>query len=74
MKNITLSIDEATLAAGREYARLHHTTLNNLVRDLLKQHTMGDRCAAVQEMFRLMDKAPGNSKGWKWKREELYER
>lgn len=37
MKNITLSIDDKTLAAGREYARKRNTSLNALVRVLLEE-------------------------------------
>jgi len=33
MKNITLALDDETLAAGRAYAQRHHTTLNARVRD-----------------------------------------
>ncbi len=71
-KNITLSIDEETLDAGREYAQRRQTTLNGLVRELLVKTVMADRKAAVCEMFRLMDAHPGNSKGKRWTREELY--
>ncbi len=74
MKNITLALDEATLDAGREYARRHQTTLNALVRELLVKTVLADRKAAVHEMFRLMDAHPGNSKGQRWTREELYAR
>lgn len=72
MKNITLSIDEETLDAGREYAQRHQTTLNGLVRELLMKTVMADRKATVCEMFRLMDAHPGNSKVRRWTREELY--
>lgn len=74
MKNITLAIDEETLIAGRAYAERHHTTLNALVRDLLARTVHVDRTAAVEEMFRLMDRAPGHSGGARWTRDELYER
>ncbi len=74
MKNITLALDEETLAAGRAYAERHHTTLNALVRDLLARTVHVDRTAAVEEMFRLMDRAPGHSGGTRWTRDELYER
>ena len=74
MKNITLAIDEETLFAGRAYAERHHTTLNALVRDLLARTVHVDRTAAVEEMFRLMDRAPGHSGGARWTRDELYER
>jgi hypothetical protein len=74
MKNITLAIDEETLAAGRAYAERHNTTLNALVRDLLARTVRIDRTAAVDEMFRLMDSAPGHSRGERWTRDELHER
>jgi len=74
MKNITLSIDEETLDAGREYAQRHQTTLNALVRELLVKTVLADRKAAVSEMFRLMDGHPGNSQGGRWTREDLYAR
>lgn len=74
MKNITLAIDEETLAAGRAYAERHNTTLNALVRDLLARTVHVDRAAAVEELFRLMDEAPGRSSAPRWTREELHER
>jgi hypothetical protein len=74
MKNITLALDEETLAAGRAYARRHQTTLNALVRELLVKSVVADRQAAVREMFRLMDAHPGNSQGQRWTRDELYVR
>jgi hypothetical protein len=74
MKNITLSLDEQTLDAGRAYAQRHQTTLNALVRELLVKTVLADRKAAVREMFRLMDVHPGNSEGRSWTREELYAR
>jgi len=74
MKNITLALDEKTIDAGRDYAQRHNTTLNTLVRDLLEKTVLADRMAAVQEMFRLMDAYPGNSRNRRWSREELYVR
>ena len=73
MKNITLALDEGTLAAGRAYVERHHTTLNALVRDLLARTVHVDRAAAVEEMFRLMDRSPGYALGKRWTRDELYE-
>ena len=74
MKNITLSLDDEVLEAGRSYAQRHQTTLNALVRELLVKTVIADRQAAVQEMFRLMDAYPGNSGGQRWTRDELYAR
>lgn len=74
MKKITLAIDEETLEAARSYASRHQTTLNSLVRELLVRTVLADRQARANEMFRLMDAHPGNSKGKRWTREELYVR
>ena len=40
MKNVTLSLDEKELEAGRKYAQEHGMSLNALIRDLLKRNTM----------------------------------
>ena len=74
MKNITLAIDEETLAAGRAYADRHQTTLNALVRELLAKTVHSDRTATAEEMFRLMDDAPGRSRGKRWTRDDLHAR
>jgi hypothetical protein len=74
MKNITLALDEITLEAGRAYAQRHQTTLNALVRELLVKTVIADRDSAIREMFRLMDTHPGNSRGQRWTREQLYVR
>lgn len=74
MKNVTLTLDEETLEAGRTYAEKHQTTLDALVGDLLVKTVVADRQAAVVEMFRLMDAYPGNSQGQRWTRDELYVR
>lgn len=74
MKNVTLSIDEKTLEAGRAYAREHQTSLNALIRDLLTQTVMRDPQSSARELIRLAEIHAGDSKGWKWNRDELYER
>ena len=74
VKNVTLALDDETLAAGRAYAERHQTTLNALVRDLLDKTVRIDRTATAAEMFRLMDRAPGHSRGKKWTRDDLHAR
>lgn len=74
MKNITLALDEETIAAGRAYAERHHTTLNNLVRELLAKTVHQDRAATAAEMFRLMDGSPVRTAGKRWTREDLHAR
>ena len=72
MKNITLSIEEGVLQAGREYARKHNMSLNSLVRRLLEQTVLKSSTQWLAETFQLMDKARATSRGKKWKREDLY--
>ena len=74
MKNITLSINEELLREGRHYAREHHTTLNNLVRELLNSTVHKTSSTWLSEAFNLADTSSGNSHGQKWKREDLYAR
>jgi hypothetical protein len=72
MKNITLSIDEETLQAGREYARKHNQSLNSLVRKLLEQNVLKSSSQWLSESFQIMDKAQVAATGKKWRREDLY--
>jgi plasmid stability protein len=74
MKNITIAVDEGTLAAGREYAKAHHTSLNALLRHLLRQMVVRRSSSSwTEELFKLADRAGGRSRGKRWKREDLYE-
>lgn len=73
MKNITLSLDEKLLEAGREYAKAHNTSLNSLIRELLAQAVLPASADWVEEMLHLMNRAKGNSQGKKWTREDIYD-
>lgn len=72
MKNITLSIDEDMLRAGRDYAKRHKMSFNALIRKLLKQNVTRSTNQWLFESFQMMDKAQGNSKGKRWRREDLH--
>jgi len=51
------------------------TSVNRLVRDYLEQFAgRRDPRADAKEFERLSHDAPGNSRGWKFNREELHER
>ena len=71
MPNLTISLSDELLAAGREYAQRRGTSLNALIRELLGKAVTSSRKDWAQELFDLMDAAPGNSRGWKWNREEI---
>lgn len=73
MPNITISINEKLLKKNREYSKEHQTTLNTLIRDLLAKTVEDSSEKWLDEFFSLIDKAKGNSKGKKWKREDLYQ-
>lgn len=72
MKNITLSIDEDVLEAGREYARSHDISFNVLVRKLIEQTVLPQRDAWLTDTFSLLDRADASSDGRSWTRDELY--
>ncbi len=73
--NVTLSIDPETVRKARDLARRRGTSLNQMIRDYL-DHLTSDRSreAKLEELNRLWDEASGDSRGWKWNREELHDR
>ena len=73
MPNITISLDAELLKSGRRYAQMHQISLNALIRKLLEQTVRFQSDEWLEESFQLMDRAGGNSKGQKWKREDLYD-
>lgn len=72
MKNITLSIDDDLLHAGREYAREHNISFNVLVRKLIEQTVAQKQARWLDDTFALMDRANVKSGTETWSREELY--
>jgi hypothetical protein len=71
--NITLSIDEQVAERAREKLRALGKSLNQEIREHL-QHVAGDddlERALVEFEHRC---GQGNSNGWKFNRDELYER
>ena len=73
MANITLSLDDGLIKAGREYARKNHgTSLTNLIRKLLKDTVTPSSGQWVHECFALMDRAKGRSGGRSLSREDLH--
>jgi len=72
MKNITLSMDEKVLKAGREYARKNNVSFNVLVRRLVEQTVLSTKDQWLEDTFSLMDKLKVSSENVTWTREELY--
>jgi hypothetical protein len=72
--NVTLSIDDQTLARARQLALQRGKSLNQLIRDYLESLTAGDPAEVVAELERAWGEEEGDSGGWKWNREEVYDR
>ena len=73
--NVTLSVDDEVVLRARRRAEALGTSLNQLVREYLEQlagSTDPNKDAA--EFERLSRAAKGNSRRWKFDREELHER
>lgn len=73
MPNITLSIDDDLLDAGRKYAREHNTSLNALMRDLLARTVTRPSAGRMRDMFAMIDSIRVNPQERKWKREDAYD-
>ena len=74
MKNITLSIPEDLIKQGREYAAKHGTTLNSLIRRLLKSTVQPDQQSKAKQILEEMKKLKSRVKQIDWTREDIYER
>jgi len=75
MMNVTLSIDDEVMQRARRRAEVLGTSVNQLVREYLEQlagKTDPNEDAAEFERLSLL--AQGDSRGWKFDREELHER
>jgi len=74
--NITLSAEKELIMKSREYAKMHHTTLNHLVRGFLDRLSGGDDVEKVVEEFKqLAESMPGKSdEGYTFSRDAIYDR
>ena len=71
--NITLSIDENLVERARERLRATGKTINQEIREHL-QHIVGEDDLERDLEFLEKNSGLGDSKGWKWNREDAYER
>ena len=74
MANVTMSIDDELLKKSRQYASSRNTSLNALIRQLLKKTVDSNSQEWMNECIFLMDQVGGNSEGKKWIRSDLHER
>jgi hypothetical protein len=74
--NITLSADKEIIRKAREYAKRHNSSLNNLIRNYLKQLVDEmDSASAAKEFEYLSTEFAGRSpEGFTFNRDEVYNR
>jgi len=72
MGSITITADDHIVEQAREYAARRRISLNEMVCDWLGKLAVKPARGEFDDIFALMDKAQGNSRGQTWKREDLY--
>lgn len=74
--NITLSADRELIKKSREYAKQQGTSLNNIIRDFLKNISgENDRRASAREFAQLARTGAGCSEpGYTFDRDEIHDR
>lgn len=71
--NVTLSVDEQTVALARKKAEALGKSLNQLIRDYLQTLAGGDDPQKSVEEFKRLS-GQGNSRGWRFNRDEVHAR
>lgn len=72
MKNVTLSMPDDLLQKSRAYAQKHGTTLNQMIRDLLKKHIEKEGISVAEAIVQYAKKTVPSKVGYKWNREDAY--
>ena len=73
--NLTLSVDDEVIRRVRRHAERMGTSVNQLVREYLERLAgKQDPDVAALEFEKLSRSSQGNSRGWKFNRDELHER
>ncbi len=73
--NLTLSVDDEIIEEARRRAEAIGKSVNQLVREYLEQLAgKSNREALMAELREMTRNSTGNSRGWKFNREELHER
>jgi hypothetical protein len=73
--NVTLSVDDEVIESARRRAQVLGTSVNQLVREYLEQLAgKTDPAADAAEFEKLSRLANGDSRGWKFNRDELHDR
>jgi hypothetical protein len=73
LMNVTLSIDEQTVARARKKAEALGKSLNQLIRDYLQKLAGSDDPEQSIEEFKRLS-GQGHSRGWRFDRDEIHAR
>ena len=71
--NVTLSLDEQLVARARKKTKAMGKSLNEFIREQLEKLTGDDDAEKWIAEFRALS-GGGNSRGWKFNRDEIHER
>jgi hypothetical protein len=71
--NLTLSIDEQTVAKARKKAEALGKSLNQVIRDYLQRLAGGDNPEQSIDEFKRLS-GQGHSRGWRFNRDEIHAR
>lgn len=71
--NITLSVDKQVVARARKRAHVLGKSLNQIIREYLESLAGADDARRTIEEIRQLS-GRGNSNGWRFNRDELYDR
>ena len=72
--NLTLSVDEQTVAKARRVAEAMHKSLNQVIREYLEQLAGQDQAERDAEEFRRLSGQGRPDPDWKFNRDEIYDR
>ncbi len=73
--NLTLRVDDRIVWKAQRVADAMGKSLNQLIREYLTRLTaMDDAEREIEELRQLSDPALGDSRGWKFNRDEIHER
>ena len=73
--NLTLAVDETTVARARKNVESMGKSLNQAIREYLHELAgQGNTEADIAELERLSKASKGRSSGWKFNRDEIHER
>jgi len=74
MKNVTLSLPDDLLRKSREYASKHGTSLNELIRTLLRRQVSPEENDPIGKLIGHTQNLSIQTKGWKLNRADIYDR